>query len=30
LLSWLQIRAACTDIKADYRPPITFVVVQKR
>jgi Piwi domain len=25
-----QIRAACTDVREDYRPPVTFVVVQKR
>lgn len=26
----MQIRAACTDAKPNYQPPITFVVVQKR
>jgi Piwi domain len=26
----VQIRAACTDVREDYRPPVTFVVVQKR
>ncbi len=26
----VQIRAACTDIKPDYAPPMTFIVVQKR
>ena len=25
-----QIRAACTDVRPDYRPPVTFLVVQKR
>jgi Piwi domain len=26
----MQIRAACTDVRQDYRPPVTFLVVQKR
>lgn len=30
VLVYMQIRAACTDVKAEYRPKITFVVVQKR
>ena len=26
----MQIVAACTDVRQDYRPPVTFLVVQKR
>ena len=29
-LSCLQLAAACLELEDDYRPPITFVVVQKR
>lgn len=29
-LHCMQIRAACTDVRQDYRPPVTFLVVQKR